>query len=135
MAGMANNDRPFTQYDNTISPTQEDNGSNGADDRPVPDNGTKGANFSAGGMRSVSKVDYPLPPDPNSPSGKDYSEGRRRDQRLRPERVRRGRPRRQHLQLRLVGGYAKQDGADDSIAGQGFGSGSAGGGKTENTKD
>lgn len=135
MAGMSNNDRPFTQYDDTISPTQEDNGSNGADDRPVPDNGTKGANFSAGGMRSVSKVDYPLPPDPNSPSGKDYSDGGAEisDFGLN-EAVEVG-----HdgniCNYGLVGGYAKQDGADDSIAGQGFGSGSAGGGKTENTKD
>lgn len=67
--GMASNARPFTQYDDNISPTQEDNGGNGAGDAPIQDNGTRDANFSAGGMRTVSKVDYPLPPDPHAPPG------------------------------------------------------------------
>lgn len=73
MAGMQNNSRPFSQYDDNISPTQEDN--HGApDDRPVPDNGTRDADFSCGGMRTCPTVSYPLPQDPNSPEGKDYSD-------------------------------------------------------------
>lgn len=39
------------------------------DDRPIQDNGTKNANFSVGGVTHVSKVDYPLPPDPHAPPG------------------------------------------------------------------
>lgn len=133
--GMQNNDRPFSQYDQTISPTQEDNGDNGASDRPVPDNGTKNAHFSVGGMPSVTKVDYPLPPDPHDPNGA-YDGGNR-----------------DHLQnyglkdgignsfdggfheIGLASGETKQSGMDDSISGQGFGGASAGGGVDKNTKD
>ena len=41
------------------------------DDRPIQDNGTKNASFSVGGVTHVSKVDYPLPPDPHAPPGPD----------------------------------------------------------------
>lgn len=67
--GMQDNSRPFTQYDDLISATQTDR--DAGDDRPIQDNGTH-ATFSVGGMPSVSKVDYPLPRDPNAPPG--YSE-------------------------------------------------------------
>ena len=66
-AGMANNSRPFSQYDQTISPTQEDNGGTGGDDRPIQ--GEDRGNFSAGGLKTVSKVDYPIPSDPHAPEG------------------------------------------------------------------
>ena len=66
MDAMQKNKRPFTQYDDNISPTQEDNGGNGASDRPIQDNGTKDANFSCGGMPTCTKVDYPLPKDPHA---------------------------------------------------------------------
>lgn len=42
------------------------NGDNGAGDAPPHDNGTHGATFSVGGVSSVSRVDYPLPKDPNA---------------------------------------------------------------------
>ena len=41
------------------------------DDRSGGDNGTRDRTFSVGGMDSVSKVSYPLPPDPNDPKGSD----------------------------------------------------------------
>lgn len=128
MAGMKNNDRPFTQYDDNISPTQEDNGSNGASDRPVPDNGTKDANFSCGGMPTCTKVDYPLPTDPHSPEGKDYHAQGQNGEEISDfglnEKVEVGFNGGVHA-YGLVDSEVKQDKADDSVAGQGFGSGKA----------
>ncbi len=124
MAGMQNQNRPFTQYDDNISPTQEDNGGNGAGEAPVQDNGTKNASFSAGGMPSVSKVDYPLPPDPNSPAGKAYSgDGAEISDFGLKETVEVGFNGGVHA-YGLVDGEAKQGNVDDSVSGQGFASGS-----------
>lgn len=64
--GMANNDRPFTQYDGETDSTQTDTALS-ADDRPIQNNGTENAHFSAGGLPNVTKVDYPLPRDPHAP--------------------------------------------------------------------
>lgn len=127
MDGMQNQKRPFTQYDDNISPTQEDNGSNGAGDAPIQDNGTKNASFSVGGMPSVTKVDYPLPPDPNSPSGKDYVQGQNGEEISDfglNETVEVGFNGGVHA-YGLVGGEVKQESMDDSIAGQGFAKGKA----------
>lgn len=126
MDGMQNNKRPFTQYDDNISPTQEDNGGNGAGDATIQDNGTKNASFSAGGMPSVTKVDYPLPQDVNSPEGKDYSDNggaEVSDQGLN-ESVEVGFNGGIHA-YGLVSGQVKQGPMDDSVAGQGFGTGKA----------
>jgi len=133
MDGMQNQKRPFTQYDDNISPTQEDNGGNGASDAPIQDNGTKNAHFSAGGMPSVTKVDYPLPRDVNSPEGKDYSQnnGAEISDFGLNEGTEVGFNGGVHA-YGLVSGEAKQGAIDDSIAGQGFGSGGPG---TSDTKD
>lgn len=120
MDGMQNQKRPFTQYDDNISPTQEDNGSNGAGDAPIQDNGTKNANFSCGGMPTCTKVDYPLPKDPHA------SEPGGNEDHLQNYGLASGMATGDHGGIHgygLAGGEVKQDGADDSVAGQGFGKG------------
>lgn len=131
---MENQKRPFTQYDDNISATQEDNGSNGADDRPVPDNGTKSAHFSAGGMPTVTKVDYALPPDPHAPPGPSDIASTPHNPESPDEIADYGLNERVSVgfnggihEYGLVSGETKQEGMDDSISGQGFGSGKSSG--------